>query len=964
MMSILNISVFKDIFVAPRELWVSSVFQNLLGRMMVVMSVSSWGVIWLALAMVIWSINRQTQIRPSASQASQRPADGKDRQDQMNKSHRIKSFESDNDDDLYFHDWNRRKSRINLFDSEDDTSDYEEGSYSEECEFEGSKTPHSGLSRGDPDKRDVSRDLIRVLSKLKVFSYLSDDAFIKIIDHVEYVDLPKKGMTLISRSGESKEEKDLPKEGKTLLRSRSRGSKKETQIECEEEKPLDGSLFVVISGALSITCKLQVEAAPSHELNLTARKGDIVTSYLAMLSGLIRQYQHREDQKKISSTRDKLGLEGIHATNVHAVSLEDNTRLIRISPTVFLSMLDTFPHEVSQIVHTILARTQRVTIQTLVNNLGLGHEILHSHFHDDKGDCDDKNAKPGYEASCQESANIQNKLINSQSSERIDYEALIKQDACKMAASRLGEVDSECVTLIKDASSVISVSPGEVILQSGEQVNFMYLVLNGELEVGTEGIHPTNGKGLGATISNKFNDGDTSPHWHTMYKAEAGDLVGELECFTQDMSFITVRAIPNATEPTILLQIPKTSFNHLLSTYPSILIRCLNDILTDDFSPIVHLLDWGIQWKHVQAGDIVAKKGQPCQCLSVVLNGRLRASENEFQTSRDDGLDRGSCFGDLEVITGDNWSSDIYAIRNSELAKLPTDVLETIMHIFPSAGLHFAKVIAQKVKRQREEIEPNERQSLSPSSKLSFSTVAIIPFCFANQLEDESLDFCNVVVSSLQKIASCTLMTKEIARKSLGDKVFNVRNSVHETKMARLLGDMEENYRMVVFQAESEYSWWTKLCIQQADCVLLVCSNDAVPRSQRLEKYLAWAYKSQHVRRIQLVVLQQVIGKPICPSNSDKVLEERIPVSGALNDWSENRHWIHGHHLIRVPLNAHTMDVNRMCRRITGRSIGLVLGGGGARGIAHLGVIRALIEAGVSVDMVGGTSQGSFIGGT
>ncbi|VEU39520.1 unnamed protein product [Pseudo-nitzschia multistriata] len=51
-----------------------------------------------------------------------------------------------------------------------------------------------------------------------------------------------------------------------------------------------------------------------------------------------------------------------------------------------------------------------------------------------------------------------------------------------------------------------------------------------------------------------------------------------------------------------------------------------------------------------------------------------------------------------------------------------------------------------------------------------------------------------------------------------------------------------------------------------------------------------------------------------------------------------------------------------MCRRVSGRSVGLVLGAGGARGIAHLGVIRALKEAGVTVDIVGGTSQGAFCG--
>lgn len=56
-------------------------------------------------------------------------------------------------------------------------------------------------------------------------------------------------------------------------------------------------------------------------------------------------------------------------------------------------------------------------------------------------------------------------------------------------------------------------------------------------------------------------------------------------------------------------------------------------------------------------------------------------------------------------------------------------------------------------------------------------------------------------------------------------------------------------------------------------------------------------------------------------------------------------------------------DFARLARRLCGKSIGVVLGGGGARGIAHIGVLRALSEQGVPIDMVGGTSIGSFVGG-
>jgi lysophospholipid hydrolase len=55
-------------------------------------------------------------------------------------------------------------------------------------------------------------------------------------------------------------------------------------------------------------------------------------------------------------------------------------------------------------------------------------------------------------------------------------------------------------------------------------------------------------------------------------------------------------------------------------------------------------------------------------------------------------------------------------------------------------------------------------------------------------------------------------------------------------------------------------------------------------------------------------------------------------------------------------------DFHRLARRLCGKSIGLVLGGGGARGISQIGIIRAIEEAGIPIDIVGGTSIGAFIG--
>ncbi|KAJ2015366.1 phosphatidylcholine and lysophosphatidylcholine phospholipase [Coemansia sp. S680] len=67
--------------------------------------------------------------------------------------------------------------------------------------------------------------------------------------------------------------------------------------------------------------------------------------------------------------------------------------------------------------------------------------------------------------------------------------------------------------------------------------------------------------------------------------------------------------------------------------------------------------------------------------------------------------------------------------------------------------------------------------------------------------------------------------------------------------------------------------------------------------------------------------------------------------------------------LTPVAYQGHRSDFARLGRYLCGKSIGLVLGGGGARGIALLGILQAFEEAGIPVDMIGGTSIGAFMSG-
>jgi NTE family protein len=78
-------------------------------------------------------------------------------------------------------------------------------------------------------------------------------------------------------------------------------------------------------------------------------------------------------------------------------------------------------------------------------------------------------------------------------------------------------------------------------------------------------------------------------------------------------------------------------------------------------------------------------------------------------------------------------------------------------------------------------------------------------------------------------------------------------------------------------------------------------------------------------------------------------------VSGDTSRWLRARR-VDEHHHLRWNSDD---DFARLARFLAGRAIGLVLGGGGARGFAHIGVLRAMREANVPIDMVGGTSMGA-----
>jgi CRP-like cAMP-binding protein len=852
------------------------------------------------IAVTYWATNRQTQITKSRSQQKLR-----NRIDSAVDGDTARS-QSDSEQDLYFNDFTRADYRRSLIHSihgdgdddydADDRLEASDDEHSDDDEVDaevGGSGETSKLPRVSP-QRKMRKDLFTAISKLEVFSYLSDDSFAACLKLMEYIDLPKTGMDVF------------------------------------QDKLYDGSLYVLLEGKVDIRCGLQstYEEGRKNLMSLSAGPGDLVTSLLSALCGLIEEYH------KSQGTKHGFNFRKIH---VRATTLEDNTRLIRIPASAFVSMLKLHPRDVFQITQTIFARCQRVTIQTLVNNLGLGYEILYSHGNNTDelpSNCKETatsnlNAKEE-EDKRKEVALIVKEILKANGKNAakdhtaaLDVNVEIMERIATVLSHSLGSTSPSAIATIKKESSVAIVKPGEVILASESKSNYVYFVLDGSITV-CSNVEEERG------IKSNSNSDTAADPFRQLYKVLPGDIAGQMSCFTDEVSFVTLRSSTEIQNPTLLVQLPKQTFRSLLDIYPEVLIGCISKILTVDFSPLVHLFEWGVDWMHVQAGTSLATKGEICDKLQVVLSGRLQATPStnrNYKTAvkNEDEYGRGSCIGEALVILGAKWPNDVYAIRNSEIAVLPVNVIEYIMHMFPHTAVYIAKrIAAQQVQHKRRHRKATRSFSFH-QNELSVATLAIVPLCFDSA--HEAHDLCAHITGALGKIEPCTLMTKSLARKHVGNKVFKLRNAVHQLKISRLLGDLEEGQPLTVYETDSKFTWWTKLCIQQADCVILVIDGKKVSSCTNLERYLAWAYDKRLVRHVQVLLLQQVTLSGEKPPS-----EIRVPLSHDVSAWIESRHFIEGQHLVRKPVKSYENDVARMCRRITGRSLGLALGGGGARG--------------------------------
>ena len=316
-------------------------------------------------------------------------------------------------------------------------------------------------------------------------------------------------------------------------------------------------------------------------------------------------------------------------------------------------------------------------------------------------------------------------------------------------------------------------------------------------------------------------------------------------------------------------------------------------------------------WFGLPGGALLDRDGENNSALFLVITGSLGVFVSDAQGQRRlvAHIPAGETVGEMSLIARDHQhSAQLVALRDSELLRISPQGFETLIGRHPRVMMNLMRILVKRL----------AQTTRSGSDRGRPKTFAIVPL-------QDSLEAAPVayrIANALCEIGSRAAVL-DINACEQSAEWFNAFEAAHD---------------VVFYRGDAPDSPWTHQCLRQADRIFLLARADQPLPLRPLDLP---AFKERASGLPELLLLH--------PPGLRAGLPEHFSLRSGLFE---------SHHHIRASSNA---DVHRLARFIAGRAVGLVLAGGGARGFAHIGIIKALTEAGVPFDHLGGTSIGAVI---
>ncbi|VAX37313.1 UPF0028 protein YchK [hydrothermal vent metagenome] len=395
-------------------------------------------------------------------------------------------------------------------------------------------------------------------------------------------------------------------------------------------------------------------------------------------------------------------------------------------------------------------------------------------------------------------------------------------------------------------------------------------------------------------------------------------------------------------------------------------------------------------------GDVICKEGTPPDFFYCLISGRVQVysiNENEKKENVDF-IHRGMYFGIVSLLTGKNHSLNFEAINDSVIIKILKEDFEEILKTIPKLGVEFSQTLSKrirhKVKGTKSILESSIIAVYSPVKGSGSSTYAInLALSLATETKKKVLfiDIHNSVQKNFNEKSTLRWKTEPIhlnevigEHQKISDHIiknqlsidllnvsFDSSDSALKEEISPFVSTLVGDYHYVVVDLPNEMDDVVLEAITQADIVHLITFDREKDLElirhvvDRLETTLKENFQEEKI----CVIIRAFHAKIYLSFEEiDRFIDYHvhtmlpmIPSSKLKREETEVVSFLRCHYR-----SEYTKTITRLARQIGGTRVGLVLGGGAALGVAHIGVIRVLEEENIPIDIVVGSSMGALIG--
>jgi NTE family protein len=357
-----------------------------------------------------------------------------------------------------------------------------------------------------------------------------------------------------------------------------------------------------------------------------------------------------------------------------------------------------------------------------------------------------------------------------------------------------------------------------------------------------------------------------------------------------------------------------------------------------------------VRSKQVAAGEVVCKQGEPGNTMFLVAQGRVQVSiEQPRKPPRVvEYLGRGDHFGEMAVMSSGLRSATVMAVMDSQVLELTRESLLEMLVNIPGFAANLSRSLVVRLRRETARRQRRRRPAIVGIVNSSARTERLIqPLVRALVQRGERIE---VLTDRSEKWPTAgDYLVERIPEIMPGDTGAEaspeaVAASVH----ARIHQVLEHHQRVILELSQKSNDRRLSQLLWECEEILWVVDPEVQKSSlENLRQVLAAEPRLSSRIHLVWILREQDKYSPLRPADLQIAsLDFKITLSDSGQSDSL----------------AHQRGVERVVRHLRATRIGLALGGGGARGLAHLGVLRAMQNAGIDFDLLAGTSSGALFG--